>query len=56
MPTARFEADFSGFISAIDQSKIALVNFNTGAQDVEKTLNAMTGPIQRAPARFKRPR
>ncbi len=42
MPTARFEADFSGFISAIDQSKIALVNFNTGAQDVEKTLNAMT--------------
>ena len=42
MPTARFEADFSGFISAIDASKIALVNFNTGAQDVEKTLNAMT--------------
>jgi hypothetical protein len=42
MPTARFEADFSGFISAINGAQMKLVDFNKGAETVETTLNDMT--------------
>jgi hypothetical protein len=42
MPTARFEADFSGFIAAINASQIALIDFNKGAETVQTTLNKMT--------------
>ena len=42
MPTARFEADFSGFINAINGAQMKLVDFNKGAENVETTLNDMT--------------
>src|SRR5262245_34245446 len=39
--TGVFNADFSEFYTAVEQAKIKLVEFDSGAQDVEKSLNAM---------------
>jgi hypothetical protein len=41
MPTARFEADFSSFISAINSAQVAMVDMGKGADTVEARLNAM---------------
>src|SRR6185295_11260693 len=39
---AKFQADFAGFIDAINKSEVALVDMNKGASKVETTLNRMT--------------
>jgi hypothetical protein len=39
--TAKFSADFSSFIQAIDKAEIALVDFGKGAGKVESSLNRM---------------
>lgn len=39
---AKFQADFAGFIHAVDQAEIALVDMSKGAGKVETTLNRMT--------------
>ncbi len=39
--TAKFTADFSSFIDAIDKAEIALVDFGKGANKVETSLNRM---------------
>lgn len=39
--TARFQADFSGFIAAIDKAEVALVDMSKGASKVEGSLNRM---------------
>lgn len=41
MPTARFEADFSAFLTAIDAATLKMADMSKGANDVEKNLNAM---------------
>jgi len=40
--TGKFEADFSGFVGAIDKAQIALVDLSSGAGRVESSLNRMT--------------
>ena len=39
--TAKFQADFSSFIQAIDKAEVALVDFGKGAGKVESSLNRM---------------
>jgi len=39
--TAKFQADFSSFIDAIDKAELALVDFGKGANKVETSLNRM---------------
>jgi hypothetical protein len=39
--TARFQADFSGFLAAIDKAELALVDMSKGASKVESSLNRM---------------
>ncbi len=39
--TAKFQADFSSFIAAIDKAELALVDFGKGANKVESSLNRM---------------
>ncbi len=39
--TAKFQADFSGFIAAIDKADVKLVDFSKGANKVEASLNRM---------------
>jgi hypothetical protein len=39
--TAKFQADFSGFIEAIDKADVALVDMSKGASKVEASLNRM---------------
>lgn len=39
--TAKFQADFSSFLSAIDKAEVALVDFSKGANKVETSLNRM---------------
>lgn len=39
--TAKFQADFSSFIAAIDKAEVALVDFGKGAGKVESQLNKM---------------
>lgn len=39
--TAKFQADFSSFLQAIDKAEVALVDFGQGAGKVESSLNRM---------------
>ncbi len=39
--TAKFQADFSSFLGAIDKAELALVDFGKGANKVESSLNRM---------------
>jgi len=39
--TAKFQADFSSFLDAIDKAELALVDFGKGANKVESSLNRM---------------
>jgi len=39
--TAKFQADFSSFLGAIDKAELALVDFGKGANKVESSLNKM---------------
>lgn len=40
--TGKFEADFAGFLTAVDQAEIKLVDLSKGAGQVESALNRMT--------------
>jgi hypothetical protein len=40
--SAKFVADFQGFLAAVDKAEIALVDFGKGAGKVESSLNRMT--------------
>jgi hypothetical protein len=42
MPTAKFEADFSSFLAAIDKAQFKMQDMSAGADKVQKRLDAMT--------------
>jgi hypothetical protein len=42
MPTAKFEADFSSFLNAVDAAQFKLADLSKGSEKVQKTLDAMS--------------